>query len=46
VKAAVYLIERVCEPSNEQNIAEDRFRRKAPNEVSGTPEAKVNIDRL
>src|SRR6266545_300229 len=44
--AAVLVIARLCEPSSELHIAEDRFRRTALDDLLGLPEAKVNDDRL
>lgn len=44
--AAVLVIARLCEPSSELHIAEDRFRRTALDDLLGLPTAKVNDDRL
>jgi transposase len=46
VMAAVLVIARLCEPSNELHIAEDWFRRAALDDLLGLPEIKVNDDRL
>ncbi len=44
--AAVLVIARLCEPSSELHIAEDWYRRTAPEDLLGLPAAKVNDDRL